>query len=61
MSANELLQEIEALPKEQQLWLFERLSEMRGAADLEHVAWSRFSSSQLAENYVPADSIYHEE
>jgi hypothetical protein len=58
MSASELLREIEALPKEQQLWLWEKLSQK---IDAEQVAWANFSTSQLAENYAPADSIYDEE
>ena len=31
MIANELLQEIEALPKEQQVWLWEKLSQLTEA------------------------------
>lgn len=31
MSANELLHEIEALPKEQQVWLWEKLSQLTEA------------------------------
>jgi hypothetical protein len=31
MSANELLHEIEALPKEQQVWLWEKLSQLAEA------------------------------
>ena len=68
MSATELLQEIEALPKQEQLWLWEKLSKLAeadipesfrpGMAEAEQIGWTRFSASQLAEHYAPGDSVY---
>jgi hypothetical protein len=71
MSANELLHEIEVLPKEERLWLWKKLSELREAdipeslrqsmAEAEQADWARFSASQLAGRYAPEDSVYDEE
>ena len=58
MSANELLHEIEALPDDERSWLIEKLFKI---AEKEQADWARFSASQLAHQYTPADSIYDEE
>jgi hypothetical protein len=58
MSANELLHEIEALPKDERIWLMEKLFKI---AEKEQTDWAKFSAAQLASCYAPQDSIYDEE
>lgn len=55
MSANELLDEIAALPEDQRRWLVERLRKM---AEKDQADWAQFSTEQLAGCYSPQDSVY---
>ena len=58
MSANELLQEIEALPEDQRRWLIDKLYQK---AEREGADWANFSALQLAHQYAAEDSIYDQE
>ncbi len=60
MSATELLEEIEQLPDAERLWLIRKILLMSkpSTQQAEETEWSRFSASQLSEQYGPLDSVY---